>query len=191
MDKQLIDLLETYKRIPEEDQDTILSAFKPQSFDEGEYAFRGGQVCRHMFFVCSGILRIVSVNDKGTEVTHYFLKQRQFCTILASFNTQTVTDDNIQASCKTEVLAVSKANLLALYQKLPFMEALMDRIIQDALLEKVRLRNSYLGQDSLARYKLFLAQQPEIARHVPLGDIASYLGITQQSLSRLRRNLRF
>jgi CRP-like cAMP-binding protein len=191
MDKQLIDLLETYKSIPEEDQEMILSAFKPLSFDEGDYAFRGGQVCRHMFFVCSGILRIVSFNDKGTEVTHHFLKQGRFCTILGSFKEQTVTDDHIQASCKTRVLSISRAGLLALYQRLPYMETLIDRIIQEGLLEKVRLRNSYLGQDSLARYKLFLAQQPEIARHVSLGDIASYLGITQQSLSRLRRNLRF
>lgn len=190
MEKQFIAFLELFRTIPGEEQNLILSVFKPMLLNEGDYLQRGGQVCRQLFFICKGVLRIMVVNDKGVEVTHYFLKQNQFCTILNSFNTATVADESIQAACKAEVLAVNKADLMALYEKLPYLETIINQVIQQGLLDKIRTRNTYLGQDSATRYRLFMTQQADIALQVSLGDIASYLGITQQSLSRIRRNLR-
>jgi CRP-like cAMP-binding protein len=57
-------------------------------------------------------------------------------------------------------------------------------------MRKIQLRNTYAGTDASARYQLFLELQPDISLRVPLNDIASYLGITPQSLSRIRRNIR-
>jgi CRP-like cAMP-binding protein len=190
MKEQLIAFLQLFSTIPAEEQELISAVFRPMSLNEGDYLQRGGQVCRQLFFICSGVLRIVIVNDKGVEVTHYFLKQNQFCTILNSFNTETVAEESIQAACTAEVLAVTKSDLLALYEKLPYVQTLINQIIQQGLLDKIRIRNTYLGQDSSTRYKLFMMQQPDIALQVSLGDIASYLGITPQSLSRIRKNFR-
>jgi hypothetical protein len=67
---------------------------------------------------------------------------------------------------------------------------LINQVTHQALLDKIAIRNAYLGQDSTTRYKTFMANQPEIASKVPLSDIASYLGITPQSLSRIRKNIR-
>jgi CRP-like cAMP-binding protein len=88
------------------------------------------------------------------------------------------------------VLAISRTKLLALYEQLPYLKTLIDQITQRALLEKIQVRNAYLGQDSASRYKLFMMRQADIALRVPLNDVASYLGITPQSLSRIRRNIR-
>ena len=57
-------------------------------------------------------------------------------------------------------------------------------------MEKIATRNAYMGEDATTRYLKFIQRQPEIALRVPLSDVASYLGITQQSLSRIRRNIR-
>lgn len=103
---------------------------------------------------------------------------------------ETIADENIVAACPTEVLSITKAGLLALYKKLPYLEKLIDQITQQALLDKIKIRNTYLGYDSSTRYKLFLIQQSDIALKVSLSDVASYLGITQQSLSRIRKNLK-
>jgi CRP-like cAMP-binding protein len=73
---------------------------------------------------------------------------------------------------------------------LPYLKQLIDQITQQALLDKIDLKNSYLGHDSTCRYKIFMTRQPDIALRVPLSDIASYLGITPQSLSRIRKNIR-
>lgn len=187
MEDQLINRLQQIRRIPEEDEALILDAFEKRSFEEGEPLFLGGHVCRQLFFILSGVLRIVVRNDKGAEVTHYFLKENRFCTILKSFREGTVAEESIQAACPAEVRAVSKTRLLEVYQKLPYLSAMIDQIIQQGLIEKIDIRNAYLGMDSATRYRVFLARQPEIALKVSLSDIASYLGITPQSLSRIRR----
>ena len=157
---------------------------------KGDYLFYPNHICRELFFVCKGILRIIVQNENGNEVTHYFLKESQFCTILKSFNNETRGAEGIQAACNAEVLAISKSRLLDLYGKLPYLKSLIDQITQQALLDKVELRNSYLGHNSTARYKLFIMQQADVAMRVPLSDVASYLGITQQSLRRIRKNIR-
>jgi CRP-like cAMP-binding protein len=84
-------------------------------------------------------------------------------------------------------MCIDRAALMELYSKYPVLKTTIDQSIQKTLLEKINTRNTYLGYDSSARYRLFLERQPEIATRVQLGDIASYLGITRQSLSRIRR----
>jgi CRP-like cAMP-binding protein len=190
MDDPLISYLQNYHPISEAHRRLLLDAFEEKTFHEGDYLFRSGNVCRHRFFICDGVLRIMATGDNGVEVTHYFLKTLQFCTILQSFNHGTIAHESIQAACDTRVRVIGKDSLLALYQKIPWLEPIIDSITQQALLDKVNLRNRFLGIDSTQRYRLFLELQPDIAQHVSLADIASYLDITPQSLSRIRRNIR-
>ncbi|MDB5026190.1 MAG: Crp/Fnr family transcriptional regulator [Mucilaginibacter sp.] len=190
MANQLVSYLEFFQSINDDDKVLITKAFESRSFTEGNHLFYPDHICKELFFICKGILRIVVQNEKGNEVIHYFLKENQFCTILKSFNNQTKAAEGIQAACNVEVLAISKPKLLDLYERLPYLKGLLDQITQQALLDKIELRNSYLGLDSTARYKLFIMQQADVAMRVPLSDVASYLGITQQSLSRIRKNIR-
>jgi CRP-like cAMP-binding protein len=186
----LIDYIESLRPLTEAERKVIVAAFQAGHFAEGDYLFRGGRVCNQFFFIVSGIVRMVAVNDKGVEVTHFFVHENQFCTILASFNNETVAEDSIQCCSPVTVLSIEKERLLALYAKLPFMEGLIAQVNQERLLEKIRLKNVYSGEDSTGRYRLFLKEQPEIAGRVPLGQVASYLNITPQSLSRIRRRLK-
>jgi CRP-like cAMP-binding protein len=175
--------------MPEEDKRLLMEAFACRDAKEGDTLFRGGQVCRDMFFVNKGVLRILASNAKGQDVTHYFLAENQFCTILHSFNNGVIAEETIQAACDAEVLVISKAALMGLYKKIPYLQMLIDQITQQRLLDKIQIRNTYLGQDAMTRYKLFMMRQPDIALRVSLKDIASYLEITPQSLSRIRKNL--
>ena len=186
----LINYLLSLRPLTETEKRVIGAAFQAGHFAEGDYLFRGGRVCTEFFFVVSGIVRMVDVNDKGVEVTHFFVHENQFCTILASFNNETVAEDSIQCCTDVSVLSIEKERLLALFAVLPFMEGLITRVNQERLLDKIRLKNIYSGEDSTGRYRLFLQEQPEIANRVPLGQVASYLNITPQSLSRIRRRLR-
>jgi len=184
---RFIHFLRRFREIPEEDAALILDAWEVKTVEEGDELFRGGHACKQLFFILGGVLRIVVNNDKGVEVTHYFLKENQFCTILKSFKEGTVAEESIQAACRAEVTVIGKTRLLELYVRLPYLEGLIDQVIQQGLIDKINIRNAYLGMDSTTRYEVFLQRQPEIARQVSLTDIASYLGITPQSLSRIRR----
>jgi CRP-like cAMP-binding protein len=185
----LLIFLRSFRTITGDDEAVITPYFQAKHFKEGEYLFTDGKVCRELFFVVSGILRTVNTNQKGIDVTHYFIGDKQFCTILQSFNNETIAGDGIQACCDTHVLSISKKNLLELYQKLPFMVDLINHVNQQRMLEKIRLKNAYSGEDAIERYKAFLFVQSDIAYRVPQNYIASYLNVTPQSLSRIRRNL--
>lgn len=187
----VITYLQRFRQEPivEKDQEIILSFFESASYKEGEFLFREGKVCSQLFYVCSGILRIVSSTDKGVDRTHYFYKENQVCTILKSFSEQEPSDAGIQAACEVEVRVISRQRLQELYQLLPYMEDVIGKLFQQQLLEKVTIRCAFLGVDAETQYRIFLEQQPEIALRVSIKDIASYLGITPQSLSRIRRNI--
>jgi CRP/FNR family transcriptional regulator, anaerobic regulatory protein len=186
----LISRLECLRQIGDEDKVLIIASFKAKSLKDGDYLLHPNSMCKELFFICKGIVRIIVQRDDGNEVTHFFLKENQFCTILRSFNEEVVSAEGIQAACDTEVLYISREKLLSLYEEIPYMEGLIDKITQQTLLDKIELRNHYIGKDSTTRYKLFITEQADIATRVPLSDIASYLGITQQSLSRIRKNMR-
>jgi hypothetical protein len=175
----LLPYLELAGFIPEADRAVIATAWQVRCLKEGETLLAAGAVCHE--------LRIQVQQASGKEVTHFFMSEDRFCTILHSFTHQVPAAESIQAACAAQVLAISKTQLEALYYQLPYLRDLIKERIQQGLLDKIRLRNAYLGQDSAARYQQFLRFQPDVARRVALSDVASYLGITQQSLSRIRR----
>jgi CRP-like cAMP-binding protein len=186
----LTSYVEVQRDLSDDDRSVLSASFLPRTVSEGEELFTGGKTCDVLFFICKGVLKIHSVNEKGMDITHFFYKENQFCTILDSFQAGIYTEVRIAAACSAEILQITKANLIALYDRLPFMKGIVDQAIQQGLMEKVRLRNSYLGQEADHQYRLFVAQQPDVALRVAVKDIASFLGITPQSLSRIRRNTR-
>jgi CRP-like cAMP-binding protein len=173
-----------------DDKITIASFFRAEHFLDGSFLFKGNMVCKELFFISSGIVRIVSVNSQGEEITYFFIGPGQICTILDSFISSTVTDNSIQASTDAEVLIIDRNDYAALCRKLPFFSGIIDRINQNRLLEKVKLKNSYSGLDATERYHQFLKLQADVAYKVPLNHIATYLGVTPQSLSRIRKAVR-
>ncbi|WP_153798462.1 Crp/Fnr family transcriptional regulator [Foetidibacter luteolus] len=185
----LIEFLRLFHPITDDEASGITTYFRPRAIKEGEYLFRSGNVCRKLYFVVSGVLRIVATNDKGVDVTYYFIGERQLCTLLQSFNQGTTAADSIQACCDTHVLTIGKQDLLEVYTNFPFMVDAVSQANQQRMLEKIRLKNAYAGQDAVERYRVFINEQPEIANRVPQSYIASYLNITPQSLSRIRRNV--
>jgi CRP-like cAMP-binding protein len=185
-----INYLKLFKNIPQGDIDIIGEELEYRKATEDEILLNEGQVCKEMFFVCKGVLRIVALNEKGSKMAYFFLKENQFCSILNSFNNNVPAIEGIEAASDAEIIVLKKQKLLSLYEKLPYLKELITSITTQSLLDKIQVRNSYLGEDASTRYRNFLMRQPEIALRVSLGDIASYLGITQQSLSRIRKNIR-
>lgn len=188
--ESLIGFLQQFKAIPLKDQELITAAFEPTHFNEGDYLFHSGHICRQFFFITSGILKITAVRADGMELTHFFIKAGQLCTILDSFEQSLVAEESIVAACPVTVLAINRTELLQLYGRLPYLKELIVQITRQALLDKIRTRNAYLGMDATARYRQFLQAQPDIAAQASQNDIASYLGMTPQSLSRIRSGIR-
>src|SRR6202012_5778853 len=82
MSNQLINFLNQYCPIPSTDEPLIEAATEYRIYKKGDYLFKAGKVCREMFLVCKGILRIVADTEAGTEVTHFFIRENKLCSIL-------------------------------------------------------------------------------------------------------------
>lgn len=163
--------------------------FETQFFKEGDLLFAPDGICRHLYFINQGVVRIMSVSDKGDDITHYFLKENYFCTILGSFLAQTPALEGIQAATDVEVLVIGKDEFNQLVKEDADFKKTFELHTTQGLLQKIQFKNMLHGYDATTRYRLFLEKLPDIAARVQLGYIASYLGITLQSLSRIRRNL--
>lgn len=189
MSEPLFNYLELFQKIPAEDKAIISQNIEFRTIKEGDVLLEEGKQANEMFFICIGVLKIVSINDKGNEVIHFFLSENQFCTILKSFTENTVSKDRIQAACDAEILVFKKSDLESLYDALPYFKKLLDTIIQQGLLNKVEIRNLYIGEDATTRYQTFVIRQSNIALRISQTDIASYLGIAKQSLSRIKKSI--
>ena len=186
MSASLLACLHPYGPVPAADHAALLAAWHRREVAESEYLTAPYAVCEELFFVEQGVLRLVDAAGPA-EVTHSFRSAGQLCTLLASFERQVPGTLRIQAACPARVLAISRAQLAALGRQLPWLPGLLQRLIGHELHAKLALQRAYLGQDAAGRYHTLLARQPEVARQVSQRMVASYLGITPQSLSRLRR----
>ncbi|HET6252516.1 MAG TPA: Crp/Fnr family transcriptional regulator [Puia sp.] len=183
----LVRYLQSFRPIDVPDSELILNAFQRKCLKEGDYLLERDHICRELYFIRKGVAKIIRYNDKGGPVIYFFSKENQFCTILHSFNTETPAEEEIRAACDLELSAISKARLQSLYKLLPYLKDVIDQATQQRLLDKVRIRNAYLGLDASDRYRLFLSIEPDVATRVSMTDMAAYLGVTPQSLSRIRR----
>ena len=180
--------LNLFREIPAADLELIAQHLQQRDIAPGQVLLQQGKTAKELFFVATGMLKIVSTSEKGNDVIQFFIKENKFCTILYSFNGGVIAHESIVAATIGELLVFSRTSLNALYDKLPYFKSLVESITQQALIDKIKMRNSLMGEEAATRYHKFISQQPDIMLRVPLSDVASYLGITQQSLSRIRRN---
>lgn len=168
--------------------ENVLSMFETVEVKKGEYFLHSGTVCRKMAFIEIGYLRMYDIAD-GKEITFWIGSSGKFITSLSSFVFQTTGLWNIQAitDCKLYVISREKHfKLCELEPKwLEFDNLLLAHSF--ALLEKSMF--AQLHTTANERFEALLKEEPELFQHVPLQYIASMIGITPESLSRLRKNL--
>lgn len=167
----------------------IEAVFVPKMYRKGAYLIQEGQTDRHVWFIDSGVLRIYEAVSDGTEQTFYFVSAGGMMADPESFSEQKPSTVNIQALTDCHTRAVSYDNFQRLLTALPAWGPTVQRIVERALLEKVQKRSRLVYEDAKTRYLRLLMEQPDVVQQVPLGMIASYLGITLPSLSRLRKQL--
>lgn len=190
MENPLINFIRKHHALTESEANSITKHVETRRAIEGEVLLEIGQYAREMFFVCEGVLKIGSINSKGDRVTQFFIRENYFCTILNSFNNNVAGEESIVAACDVELIVLSKNNLAKIYAEVPWFQSWLDGITKQALIDKIMARNKYLGEDAATRYQQFLTYLPDVAMRVSLTDIASYLEITPQSLSRIRRAIK-
>ena len=163
---------------------------KSKSLAKGEFLLREGAVCKYETFVTKGCLKTYYQDENGVEHIIDFLIEEWWANDLYSLFTQSASKSNIIAIEDTEVLQISKNNLEILYQKIPKFERFFRILFQNAYITQREQINSNLSAEAEERYLLFLQKKPYAEKRFTQKDIASYLGITAQFLSALKKKIR-
>ena len=182
----LLQNLSKYVKLTPEDCAVIQSLFVYRKFRKRQYIQQEGDVTRFETFVVKGITRTYEVDDNGQEHVVQFGVEDWWVGDLYSFLTETPTTYNIDCLEDTEALQITKQDLELLYERVPKMERHFRILVQNAFIASTRRLSSSLSKSATERYDEFIRRYPKIEQRVPNHQIASYLGITPQSLSRIR-----
>lgn len=172
---------------PKTDLEHFCSYFYPQNISKKEFLLEQGEVCKFEGFVLEGCFRIFTIDKKGNENTLYFAAKDWWLMDIDSFMNQSTSELNIQALEDSRVLLINRTDKLALYESMPVVEKLFRVMSQKALVAWQRRLVRNHCQTAKERYTYFVAQYPTIASKLQDKQIASYLGISHEFLSKIKK----
>jgi CRP-like cAMP-binding protein len=148
-----------------------------------------GDVCKYNAFVTKGMLRSYTIDEKGNEHILQFASEGWWAADLYSFFTDEPSLFNMEGLEDAEMLLITRPSWELLLQKIPQFERYFRILIQNNLIATQRRLMESMSETAERKYLKFLKTYPESIQRVPQHMIASYLGITRETLSRLRRDL--
>jgi CRP-like cAMP-binding protein len=172
-----------------EEENIIKNYLKPKKIRKKQYLLQEADVCKHIAFVEKGALRAFTVSEKGSEHIIQFAIEGWLISDLYSFLTGEPATYNIEALENSELLLTSTAAHEELLQKLPKYETYTRTQITGAYIAMQRRLTSIISLPLEERYKYFNSLYPDIVQRVPQHMIASYMGLTPETLSRVRKRL--
>lgn len=156
-------------------------------FKKGEVLLKEGDVCKHVYLIYKGSLRFFYIDEKGNDITHWFGFEGDSITEVNSFYGQVPSSFYMETIEDCELLVFSLKSIQLLSAKYPEFNKIEKMVYRKTIIEMGQKIIDLQFRDARTRYDNLLKKQDDILQRVPLGHIASYLGITQQSLSRIRR----
>ena len=165
--------------------DELRSLVKQRTLRKKDHFLREGEVCRSVGFIKQGYIRLYYLLE-GEDITKDFNFEGDFCGSNASLTTQAPSRFNIVAMEDLLMDEISRSDLYHLYDKYKSFERL-GRLVMEKMFDRKEQRESaFLQDDAEKRYRDLLKNKPQIAQRVPLKYIASYLGVSAETVSRLR-----
>ena len=166
--------------------DLIRSVSFCKTLNKKEYLLREGDICRHKTFVCRGCLRSYHIDNNATEYTLNFAIERHWINAEVSFPISENGSTIIDVLEDSEVIQWSNENFAMLLARLPAFNLFYRKYLEASLNERQRRIVSILSNNAQERYEYFINNFPQLYNRVPLYMIASYLGMSRETISRAR-----
>jgi len=182
----LLNYLDRLIPLSQEEKELVADRFQPRLFRNKQFALQEGDLCNQFIFVVRGCLRMYKIDDKGAMHILQFAAENYWILDLGSFHGLKPSTLNIDAIEDSVVLQINRDNLISLYTSAPKFDRIFRVLIENSF---VRLQERLLQSISSTaeeRYQSFLTNYPHLVNRLSLVQIASFIGITPESLSRLR-----
>ncbi len=187
--KPLTDFIQQIFPIADNVVNLIVADFKKVTFTKNDFLLKEGQVCNDFLFLESGFLRAFTFDTDGNEVTTNFYRQNSMVFDVSSYFKRIPTQENIQALTDCGCWKINYDTFQNLFHTIPeFREFGRTNLVNGFIALKERTL-SMINSTAEQRYEHLINTRPDIFQNVPLKYIASYLGITDTSLSRIRKEI--
>lgn len=186
--QELADFIKTHApHLSGEDLSFIISKFRPQVLRKKQLLLKRGQMANRYYYVKNGALRFIY--GENQELTAWIVLPEEFFTEISSFKLQVPTRFHIEAVEETELYYIERAEMELLYRQLPAWQEFGRKIWETMAMRMIDEIIRFQTMTVEERYLEFL-RQPGFMQHISVKQLASYLGITPNALSRIRKNLR-
>ena len=185
----LIEHLQKFVPFSEEEWDLIAGKAQKSSIKRRQKILQEGDICKHYSFVLGGCFRMYGIDDKGYEHNIQFASESDWIADIGSFYAKKPSKLYIEAIEPSSILQIEQQDLYALYTKIPKLSIAFKVIIENKYVE---LQNRVLQNfcsTTQQRYLSFLEQYPHLSNRLPNTQSASYMGITPEFLSKIRKDL--
>lgn len=189
MDK-FIEYLQQFGYLNQQQAEFVRNKATMLELDKDELYWEAGKTVRQIGFITDGIIRVYYYNDKGEAITRYFIDENHLILPGSDIDETFIPSEYLSAVTPCKLVGFSKQDWKTVSETIAGWESIVHKIILQHHNEKVARRSVLVSQDATTRYLEFIEKYPDLANRVPLSFIASYLGITQSSLSRIRKNIR-
>jgi len=169
--------------------ETFAACFRLESFAEGQHWIQSGDVAKDICFIAQGLLRIYYSDQTGHEVNQHFYQSDELIAPVSTMLNNEPCQYYVQALEPCQLLLANVEALSALGFNNPEWLRLENKILQSVFMKTAKREAKLLLGNGEQRYRWFLKEHPELAQQLPQYHIASFLGLTPVSLSRLRKKI--
>lgn len=163
----------------------LVNHLKSKTFQKGDYILRCGDVCRNLFFIDIGLVKLGFTKDDKEFIMRFFHENAMF-TLLDSYLTQSPSTYEIICLETTTLTSIRNEEMELLCKKHHSIETFFRKLVSMAALNMMKRVSEMLEENATQRYNNFVNENNHLLQRISLGDLANYLGITQVSLSRIR-----
>lgn len=188
--KEFIEYILRFGNLNQQQIDFISKKGEVLELGKDDFYWEAGKAVKQIGFITDGVLRVYYYTNKGEENTRYFIDENHL--ILDGHNTEAnyMPSEYLQAITDCRLVLFSKKDWKEISDTILSWDSIIQKITAKHHKEKLERRSQLVSQDAKTRYLEFIGKFPKLVNRVPLSYIASYLGITQSSLSRIRKNIR-
>lgn len=189
----MFDILEKFlKRKTDVDDLTlkkIISYFKIIHTKRNQILLSSDEICKNYYFINKGCIRLFTTDKEGNENSRYFAFKENFATALPSFIDQKPAEEYLQTIQKSELLYISRTDFYYLVSTVPQFAKIYTEILEHGFIMAQKRIYGFQGFDATEKVKWIIKHQPELLLNVSNKMVASYLGISPSTLSRIKSRL--
>lgn len=171
------------------EKELITSKVTLRNIKRKQMILQEGFVCKHYYFVVEGCFKMYAIDEKGNQHNLQFAAENDWITDIGSFHSEKPSKLFIEAIEPSVILQIEQQDLYFLYQNITKLNIIFKVIIEHKFIELQNRVLQNISSTAQQRYLLFLEQYPHLAQRIPNTQIASYLGITPEFLSKIRKDL--